>query len=172
MVPSAFEKLGLPVSFTVDPGELEKRYLELSRHSHPDHYDPESGKTVEESMRESAALNEAHRVLADPIRRAEHLLALWGGPDASTDKSMPAEFLEQMLEWREQAEDMGQAKILIEQLNNRLDDGLKQLGDAFGPVENDAARRVVRMKEIRQRLNQLRSLRGLLREIEESQDSY
>lgn len=119
-------------------------------------------------MRLSAALNEAYGILSDPIRRAEHLMALWGGPDASMDKRLPPEFLEKMLEWREEAENPSSRQILASQLEKENGDLLKQLSDAFARPDKDATSLAVRMKEIRLLLNQLRSMRGLLREIEDS----
>lgn len=52
----------------------------------------------------AALLNHAHRTLQDPESRAEALLIRLGGPARSADKSLPAEFLPQIMEIREQLE--------------------------------------------------------------------
>jgi hypothetical protein len=52
----------------------------------------------------AAALNEAKRVLANPESRAEALLRRLGGPRKEEDRSLPPEFLHEMMEVREEIE--------------------------------------------------------------------
>ena len=54
-----FSLLGLPRRFDISDGELQKKYVELSRHAHPDFHaaDPEEVRTLH--LRVSAALNDA-----------------------------------------------------------------------------------------------------------------
>ncbi len=168
MIDSAFERLGIGASFTVDTAELERNYLEKSRLFHPDHQDESDGLTVDQALRASAALNEAYAIVADPIQRGEHLLALAGGPDAAADKRMPPEFLEAMLEWREEAEEPSAHEKLSQVLEVEKSRLLERLGEEFVGLNKDASQKSIRIKEVRQTLNQLRSLRGLLRELAES----
>lgn len=168
MIDSAFKRLGIAASYLVDAGELERNYLEKSRLSHPDHHDEAGGLSAEQALRESAALNEAYAIVADPVRRGEHLLALAGGPDAAADKRMPPEFLEAMLEWREEAENPARREDLAKVLESEKNKLLERLQHTFVGLNQDASEASIRIKDIRQLLNQLRSLRGLLRELEES----
>src|SRR3954453_20291497 len=98
-----FERLGLPRRFLLDAAAVERNYPAGSREVHPDFTgnDPES-------LRESAALNEAYATLRDPFRRAEYLLTIEGGPSANDVRQMPAEFLEEMLDLRMQIEEVKQ----------------------------------------------------------------
>lgn len=92
-----FELFGLPPAYELDVADLRARYLHISRDAHPDHHrdDPQL------SLRVSAELNEAYRVLTDPLLRAEYLLELHGGKSAIEDKSVPPNVLTTTLELRE-----------------------------------------------------------------------
>jgi molecular chaperone HscB len=94
-----FELLGFPPTFNIDSAALRQSYLRLSRGIHPDHH---GGDDSTVSMRLSAQLNEAHRVLADPVLRAEYLLELVGGKSAREDKSVLDGVLAETLMLREE----------------------------------------------------------------------
>ncbi len=102
----AFAALGLPRRYAVDPAELERRFRELSRRVHPDRFARAGARERRCSQERSARLNEALRVLRDPRRRAEHLLALRGrDPRAEARSLQDPEFLEEQLAAREALEE-------------------------------------------------------------------
>jgi molecular chaperone HscB len=100
---SHFELLSLTPTFDLDLALLRHQYLQVSRGIHPDYHG--SGAEGDMSVHLSAQLNEAHRVLADPVLRAEYLLELHGGPAATGDKSVLAGVLTDTLELRERIAD-------------------------------------------------------------------
>jgi len=93
-----FELLGLEPAFDIDPALVRRRYLRTSRGVHPDHQGTAESSA---SLRISAQLNEAHRVLSNPVLRAEYLLELFGGKSAATDRAVPPEVLSTTLMLRE-----------------------------------------------------------------------
>lgn len=95
----AYAILGLPRRFDLDPGEIERAYLERAAAHHPD-----VAPDDEDGGDRLAALNEARAVLADPERRADRLLALLGGPGKSDSRALPGGFLMDILETRERVE--------------------------------------------------------------------
>jgi molecular chaperone HscB len=99
--PDFFAVFDLPRGFPVDRAELEKRYLELARLSHPDLAGPEPEAQVE-AIELSSRLNDAHRTLSDDESRANYLLDLLGGPTREQDKSLPEGFLPQIMLTREE----------------------------------------------------------------------
>lgn len=100
-----FGLFGLKRSYDLDPPELQRRFLALSREIHPDFFGGKSTQEQALAVRLSADLNEAYRVLMDPILRAEYLLELAGGASSATDKSLPEGFLAEMMTLREQVEE-------------------------------------------------------------------
>ena len=152
----AFERLGLPRRFSVDAAELERNYLDRSREAHPDFHTGD----VEAVENTASALNEAYATLKDPFRRAEHLLALLGGPSAADDKSLPPAFLMEMLELREAieaAKDSPAEVARIEaDLSHRTDASAESLRRLFDVGDTDA---------IRKELNRVRYWKGLLRDL-------
>jgi molecular chaperone HscB len=97
-----FARFGLSPAFEVDAGQLERRYFELQRKLHPDKFAGRAAKEREYSLRHTANLNEAHKVLRSPLLRAEYLLRLKGHamPDGEHTVADP-EILMHAMEMRE-----------------------------------------------------------------------
>jgi len=95
-----FAQLGLQRAFEIDVADIERAHLARSAMAHPD----VSGLDAEEAARVQAELNEARATLEHPESRANALLKLLNGPAKEQDKSLPAGFLAQMMETREEIE--------------------------------------------------------------------
>lgn len=108
-----FAVLGLEPRFDLDASALEERHRELSRVLHPDKH--AGGAASERRMALSRAIevNEAFRILKDPVRRAQTLFEQQGIPtgEASQAKASPALLME-MMEAREELADAARAKKL------------------------------------------------------------
>jgi hypothetical protein len=90
----AFATLGVPARFDIGEREVRAAWMRRAAAAHPDG----SG-----AVDESAALNEARAICADPVRRAFALLELRGAPAVDV-RAMPQEFLLEMMELRERAD--------------------------------------------------------------------
>lgn len=98
-----FALLGAPRRFDLDLAALEKTHRELSRTLHPDRFAQASATERREALEKAASVNEAWRILRDPIRRAEALFRLAGVETGETKEPKPAaDFLMDMLEQREE----------------------------------------------------------------------
>lgn len=108
-----FELLGVERRFDLDLKVLEKTHRELSRALHPDKYAQAGASERRAVLEKAASVNEAWRVVRDPIRRAEALFRLVGIPvgEDNEPKSTPA-FLMEVLEEREALADARGAKDL------------------------------------------------------------
>lgn len=73
-----FVFFGLPRKLTIDLADLERRFRDLSRHFHPDYFYNASPAERLASLERSSYLNDAYRVLRQPIDRVEYLLKLEG----------------------------------------------------------------------------------------------
>lgn len=103
-----FELFKFSPAFDIDTAVLAERYRELQRAVHPDKFanDTEQQKLL--SVQRTAQVNDGYQTLKDPIRRAEHMLALRGidlSHETTTVKDTT--FLMQQMEWREIIEDIG-----------------------------------------------------------------
>jgi molecular chaperone HscB len=163
-----FARLGLPRRFAIDASELERQYLARSRAVHPDFHTGGPTADLAASTELSAAMNEAYTSLRDPFARAEYLLALMGGPSAADQKKMPAAFLMEMLEAREQVEEAtagnnaceSQKAELLSGFQSRYDDLLAEVADGFANPQPD-------LPAIRERLNAAKYVKGLIRDLNE-----
>jgi len=100
-----FQLLGLPRGYEIDAVQLQSSYRTLARLVHPDRFSNEPPEAAALPTRLSAALNDAVRVLSDPVRRADYLLTLSGGPDATTMRDVPGQLLAEVMMLREEIDD-------------------------------------------------------------------
>ena len=100
-----FEVFGLPRRLGIDVAQLQRKFYELSRQSHPDFHQSAPPERQAEILEASAQLNAAYRVLRDPIARIEYLVRLEEGRDtkegAEVKPKAPPELLEEMFEIQE-----------------------------------------------------------------------
>jgi molecular chaperone HscB len=97
-----FELFGLTPRFEVDRAALDDRWKVLQREVHPDRHATADAQAQRQAMQWSVRINEAYQRLKDPLRRAAYLCELHGAPiEAENNTAMPAEFLMQQMQWRE-----------------------------------------------------------------------
>jgi len=118
-----FELFGMPVSFSIDTGFLMQRYRELQQTVHPDRYANASEHERRLSLQYATHINEALRVLKDPLERARYLLQLKGvlWDDEQTTLSDPA-FLMQQMELRESLEEVREQPDPLAAIGHILDE--------------------------------------------------
>lgn len=85
----------------LDKGDLERRYLELSRECHPDHHGTATPEEQVAVLDRSARLNNAYRELRDPWRRAAKLLELRDPGVLERNKQLCPVFLSEAMELSE-----------------------------------------------------------------------
>jgi len=93
-----FALFGLPATFAIEADKLAERYRDLQQTLHPDRFAAASEQEKRLSMQASIRVNEAYRVLRDPLSRARYLLSLHTGEvegENETTKDM-AFLMEQM----------------------------------------------------------------------------
>lgn len=97
-----FLTLGIERRFEVDLARVERQHRELSRALHPDRYVSAPPGERRAALERAVQVNEAFRVVRDPVRRAEALFALAGVPvgEDREPKAAPA-FLMEVMEHRE-----------------------------------------------------------------------
>jgi molecular chaperone HscB len=172
-----FSFFGLRRKLAIDLPDLEQRFRALSRQFHPDYFYTASPPERLASLERASYLNDAYRVLKQPLDRAEYLLKLEGLPSVGRHQDaneLPAGVLEEVFGLNEQLDDIRaarQAGASPEQLRARLE-------DARRPVEERAARQEAQLEVLFQRWDRqvdeeappdvsratLESLRGLLQE--------
>ncbi|MCC6557913.1 MAG: Fe-S protein assembly co-chaperone HscB [Polyangiaceae bacterium] len=98
-----FDTLGVEPRFDLDLRAVEQRHRDLSKALHPDRYAGAPAAERRLALGRAIEVNEAFRVLRDPIRRAEALFARAGVEigEAAAPRPSPA-FLMDMMESREE----------------------------------------------------------------------
>lgn len=164
---SHFELFGLEPTYELDEADLHRRYLQCSRHIHPDRFAETGGETASLSLRVAARLNEAYRVLGDPVLRAGYLLELYGGQSSAADKSVPPEVLNQTLALREEI-----AAAKVENDEAALDDCARRSRERYQAALADIADLARRLpgddallRRLRQALNAVKYYQRLLEQL-------
>jgi molecular chaperone HscB len=98
-----FATLGAPRRFDLDLRAVEKAHRELSRALHPDRYVAAGASERRAALERAVLVNEAWRVVRDPVARAEALFTLAGVKVGDThEPKPPADLLMEMMEAREE----------------------------------------------------------------------
>jgi molecular chaperone HscB len=161
----AFEVFGFPRTFSIDPAELDRRFAELSRQTHPDLAGDDAEKQIE-AMDLSAKVNGAQRLLSDKESRANLLLELLGGPSREADKRLPEGFLPIIMMVREELAD-AQLEGDDERVNSIEDDAKAQQAARLAEIGRLFERHATEenLKNIRLELNALRYYQRLLEQV-------
>jgi molecular chaperone HscB len=143
---------------------LSARYREAQRAVHPDKFANGSEADRRLSVQLAARINEAYRVLKDPLSRGRYLLELQGVNLDDTDTAFDGEFLMEQMELRERLADVKSSTNPVQQLHAIADDitaSGKALAEKLAKLlaEPDAeslqqARDVTRRMQFFQRLNE------------------
>lgn len=130
--------------FNIDLSSLRREFLQLQGRFHPDKFPPEQ-KSKGEAL--SARINEAYKALRDPLIRAQYILLHSYGIDVTSEdnNSHPADpgILMEVMETQEsieEAETEEQIAALREQNQERIEETIKLLDDAFSSGNAEAAR--------------------------------
>jgi molecular chaperone HscB len=108
-----FTFLGLDRRLTIDLQDLEQRFRDLSRKFHPDYYYNAAPSERLASLERSSYLNDAYRVLRNPVSRVEHLLAIEGMPPAKSEDGtakVPPSLLEEVFTLNEELDEIRDAR--------------------------------------------------------------
>jgi molecular chaperone HscB len=174
-----FEK---PRKLWIEMDGLEKKFLQLSWKLHPDNFVNATERERELSLEKSSQLNDAYRVLRDPVARVEYLLEIEGARKEGEHKQQaPPELLEEVFELNESLDELREAKSAggdLAALKSRLEAAQKNFQEKLGEVDaqlqsaarewdtavdagaDDAAR-----KKIMRRLNELLNRRSYIRNL-------
>ena len=171
--PDYYRFFGLPKRLAIDGRELQKRFYDMSRILHPDRFLRRAPTERQYSLEATAILNDAYRVLRDPVSRAEYVLTENGfdiGEQRSKD--VPPELLEEVFELNMALEELRsgdsgarpqleEARSRFLALRNAIDGELQQLFEKYDAGGDRAV-----LAQIRGILNRRNYIRNLVGEVE------
>src|SRR6266566_9189082 len=106
-----FALFEMPRRLWIDMSSLEQKFLQLSWKLHPDNFVNASDEERELSLQRSSELNDAYRVLRDPLARVEYLLEIEGQRQEGEKKQQaPPELLEEVFELNESLDELREAR--------------------------------------------------------------
>jgi molecular chaperone HscB len=177
-----FGLLEMPRKLWIEMDGLEKKFLQLSWKLHPDNFVNAAERERELSLEKSSQLNDAYRVLRDPVSRVEYLLGIEGMRKEGEHKQQaPPELLEEVFELNESLDELREAKSSggdLAALKSRLEAAQKNFQEKLGEVDGqlqstakewdagaDAGVDEAARKKIMSRLNELLNRRSYIRNL-------
>ena len=165
-----FALFDLPVAFQVDSALLNERYLALQKSLHPDNFSAASAQEQRLAIQKSAEINDALRILKDPITRADSIIAINTGETENPEEKSnnDIDFLMQQMEWRETLENIEKRKdtdeltAFTQEINQIRHAILRELSTALGEQQWDIARAIT---------DKLRFIKKLQAEIERVEET-
>lgn len=165
-----FALFDLPVAFQVDSALLNERYLALQKSLHPDNFSAASAQEQRLAIQKSAEINDALRILKDPITRADSIIALNTGKTENPEEKSnnDIDFLMQQMEWRETLENIENRKdtdeltAFAQEINQIRHAILSELSTALTEQQWDIARAIT---------DKLRFIKKLQTEIERVEET-
>ena len=165
-----FALFDLPVAFQVDSALLNERYLALQKSLHPDNFSAASAQEQRLAIQKSAEINDALRILKDPIARADSIIAINTGETENPEEKSnnDIDFLMQQMEWRETLENIENRKdtdeltAFAQEINQIRHAILSELSTALTEQQWDIARAIT---------DKLRFIKKLQTEIERVEET-
>ena len=165
-----FALFDLPVAFQVDSALLNERYLALQKSLHPDNFSAASAQEQRLAIQKSAEINDALRILKDPITRADSIIAINTGETENPEEKSnnDIDFLMQQMEWRETLENIENRKdtdeltAFTQEINQSRHAILSKLSTALEAQQWDIARAIT---------DKLRFIKKLQAEIERVEET-
>jgi molecular chaperone HscB len=134
-----FAMFEIPRKLWIEMGALEQKFLQLTWKLHPDNFVNATPAEREISLKRSSELNDAYRILRDPVARVEYLLAIEGARKEGHNKQQaPPELLEEVFELNESLDELRDAKASgsdTANLKHRLEAAEKSFGSRLTEVD-------------------------------------
>ncbi len=161
-----FALFEMPRKLWIEMGALEQKFLQLSWKLHPDNFVNASEHERELSLRRSSELNDAYRVLRDPVARVEYLLGIEGARKEGEHKQQA---LDELREAKASGGDLSALKTRLEFAEKSFQEKLGEVDAQLqaaarewdAVLQGDAATR----KKIMARLNELLNRRSYIRNL-------
>ncbi len=180
-----FALFEMPRKLWIDTEGLEKTFLQLSWKLHPDNFVNATERERELSLEQSSQLNDAYRLLRDPVARVEYLLGLEGTRKEGEHKQQaPPELLEEVFELNESLDELREKKASggdLAALKVRLEGAEENFQEKLGEVDaqlqatarewdsaldGDAATRGKIMIKLNELLNRRSYIRNLVTNVQ------
>ena len=171
-----FETLGIAPTFDLDLAAVEKQYRELARVLHPDRHLAGSPGERRMALGKAVEVNEAWRLVRDPIRRAEALLRRQGVrlEEGKEPKPEP-EFLMEMMDQREAlsearaSADPAVVERLASAIRKREANVIASISAAFGSAAKSSG---ASLEKVAPLIGELRYYRRFLDEVSAIEDGF
>lgn len=174
-----FTLFSLPRRLSIDLEDLERRYYQLSRRLHPDVFHDHSAAERVASLRATAIVNRAYRILKDPVQRGLYWLSLHGESLGRDNHKVAPELASLVFDVQERIEELRRAhrngggggeeeqlRAIRSRLREQMGGILERLHLEFERTDQTAGEGPVSLAESKSILSELHYLRTLIRDVD------
>ncbi|MBT4879707.1 MAG: Fe-S protein assembly co-chaperone HscB [Alphaproteobacteria bacterium] len=123
-----FQRLFLSVQYELEMAQLERAYFEEQAKVHPDQFVGKTDREKNCAVAHSSCVNEAYAILKDPLKRAQHFLAIKGIDTTEAGDSLrDVELLEEMMIWNEKVHESASREGIDHELRLKIEKGFSTL---------------------------------------------
>ena len=166
-----FARLGLERRFAQDVDAITRSHRKLQRRLHPDRFVNRGDRVRMLALQHATSLNDAARILRDPLKRADYLLSLAGREMDAEEGTLKLEpgFLMEVFELREAIGELSGTDAHVERgrlerdIAGRYESRLATLAEG---LDADGARDDAELDGLAQLAAQLRYLRNILDDLQ------
>ena len=160
----------------LDLADLEKRFFELSKKFHPDRFATKSALELQISHDRSSAVNNAYRILRDPVARAKYMVERELGSIEEKSSKVPVEMSDLFFEVHESLDliresegdppehAVAEVQKAEEELVQKVKELEEQLQEKF--LEYDRGRERQTIEQIKEILSQRSYIKSFLRQVD------
>ncbi len=168
-----FALFGLPRRYVLDEAALNASYRTLLARVHPDTVALADAAAKRRAVEDAAYVNDAYRILRNPVLRGGYLLECCGGAPLGANEVLPTEFLNEQMEAREAADEAWQAgdRDRLESLLASLEAAQQRQKTALAALFADDTPSAPALAEARQRVLSLQFLTRFADDLGEKIDA-
>ena len=174
-----FSLFALPRKLSIDLEDLEQRYYALSRRLHPDLFHDRAPAEQVASLRATALVNRAYRILKDPVQRGLYWLSLHGESLGRDNERVPPELAALVFDVQEQLEGLRRERQAgrgaaeeagVRAIHSRLREQMREFKERlrrdFESADGAGGEGAPPLAETKSILSELHYLRTLIRDVE------
>jgi len=177
--PDFFSLFALPRKLAIDLEGLAERYYALSRRLHPDLFHNRPTAEQVASLRATAEVNRAYRILRDPVNRGLYWLSLHGESLGRDNERVPPELASLVFDVQEKLEELRTARRkgsapaaeaemrgIHGELREKMRAFEERLSESFKRSDSVDGSHEAALAETKKILSELHYLRTLIRDVE------
>ncbi len=129
-----YELFDIPVQPVVSRNSLYKKYIALSRQSHPDYYTGQDQQAQDDALKQAALVNTAYKIFSTPQETLKYYLTYKGVLEEEEKYNLPQDFLMEMMDLNEAVMEVKTGDVDKKVTEQQIENIENEIYEAVQPV--------------------------------------